>query len=518
MKVLLLEHPRGRSALHFNTIANTPLSSSLLSGYLASLLQSRGIDAELHDGPAGADDFSGAAEAVAGMQCDLLGVHLVYSWEHTPAVLEMLAGIAAYKGVPVIAYGFFPTVAAEYLMRAYPFIEAVIRGEPEMTFLDICSSGWKGVDPGSVKGLVWRRGGECVVNPRREVIGDLDSLPFPRRTRAGLARSGGTVLGSRGCYGSCSFCPINDFYGANPLWRGRSPENIHAEVTTLLPALAGKYIYFVDANFFGPGEAGQERAEAIAACLEGEAGLSFGLECRVNDMRERSLRRLAGAGLRDVFLGIESGSQDCLDRMNKRTTVEQNIAAVALLRSNGIEPHVGFIMFEPDSTIADLRENVSFLRSHGLLGRLTATVDLLYHPGIALMGTGMYERLRTEDRLNALPEGPYHGSYTFRNEKVQACADIFGAVCRHLLKRMEKPDSPIYWQNLYAREAGHPASGAAEELNRWLVSLFEEVLQRLEKESSLCNYGQQERFIRESLSYIDRVLSPAGRPAGKGQE
>jgi len=341
---------------------------------------------------------------------------------------------------------------------------------------------------------------------------------IPRRTRAGLARSGGTVLGSRGCYGSCSFCPINDFYGANPLWRGRSPENIHAEVTTLLPALAGKYIYFVDANFFGPGEAGQERAEAIAACLEGEAGLSFGLECRVNDMRERSLRRLAGAGLRDVFLGIESGSQDCLDRMNKRTTVEQNIAAVALLRSNGIEPHVGFIMFEPDSTIADLRENVSFLRSHGLLGRLTATVDLLYHPGIALMGTGMYERLRTEDRLNALPEGPYHGSYTFRNEKVQACADIFGAVCRHLLKRMEKPDSPIYWQNLYAREAGHPASGAAEELNRWLVSLFEEVLQRLEKESSLCNYGQQDRFIRESLSYIDRVLSPAGRPAGKGQE
>jgi len=57
MKVLLLEHPRGRSALHFNTIANTPLSSSLLSGYLASLLQSRGIQAELHDGVAGADDF-----------------------------------------------------------------------------------------------------------------------------------------------------------------------------------------------------------------------------------------------------------------------------------------------------------------------------------------------------------------------------------------------------------------------------------------------------------------------------
>ena len=511
MKVLLLEHPRGRSALHFNTIANTPLSSSLLSGYLASLLQSRGIQAELHDGAAGAADFSAAAESVAGRHCDILGVHLVYSWEHTPAVLEMLAEIAARANVPVIAYGFYPTFAAEHLMRAYPFIEAVIRGEPEMTFLDICSSGWKGVDPGSVKGLVWRRKGECVVNPRREVIGDLDSLPFPLRTRAGLARSGGTVLGSRGCYGSCSFCPINDFYGANPLWRGRSPENVHAEVKTLLPFLAGKYIYFVDANFFGPGEAGQERAEAIAACLEGEAGLSFGLECRVNDVRERSLRRLARAGLRDVFLGIESGSQDSLDRMNKRTTVEHNIAAVALLRRHGIEPHIGFIMFEPDSTVADLRENFSFLRSHHLLGRLTATVDLLYHPGIALMGTGMYERLRMGGRLNSLPEGPYHGSYTFKHGKVQVCTDIVGTVCRHLLEHMEKPDSPIYWQHIYAGGAVHPAAGAADELNRWLVSLFEEVLLRLERDSSLCNDEQQDRFILESLSYIDRVLSAAGQ-------
>jgi len=47
----------------------------------------------------------------------------------------MLAEIAARANVPVIAYGFYPTFAAEHLMRAYPFIEAVIRGEPEMTFL-----------------------------------------------------------------------------------------------------------------------------------------------------------------------------------------------------------------------------------------------------------------------------------------------------------------------------------------------------------------------------------------------
>jgi hypothetical protein len=234
---------------------------------------------------------------------------------------------------------------------------------------------------------------------------------------------------------------------------------VYAEVTTLLPRLDEKYLYFVDANFFGPGEAGQRRAEAIAECLEGEAGLAFGLECRANDVHERSLARLVRAGLRDVFLGIESGSQCCLDRIMKGTTVEQNVSAIALLRRHGIEPHMGFIMFEPDSGIADLRSNLSFLRSHNLLGRLTASVDLLHHTGIALMGTPMYARLRDAGRLFPPPEGRYHGNYRYKDEKVRICSRIFAAVCGKLLKLMDMPDSPIYWRRLYARESGQPSTG-----------------------------------------------------------
>lgn len=469
------------------------------------MLRNSGVGVELHDGTSCRDDFSETVASVAGRRCDLLGVHLVYSWEHTPAVFDMLAEIAAQRDVPMIAYGFFPTCAGDYLMRTCPSISGIIRGEPEMTFLDLCSNG----DPGSVRGLMWRRDETCVVNPRREVIPDLDMLPFPQRTRTGLERSGGIILGSRGCYGNCSFCSINDFYGGSPLWRGRSTENVYAEVTTLLPRLDEKYIYFVDANFFGLGEAGQRRAEAIAECLEGEAGLAFGLECRANDVREQSLVRLVRAGLRDVFLGIESGSQCCLDRIMKGTTVEQNVSAIALLRRHGIEPHVGFIMFEPDSGIADLRSNLSFLRSHNLLGRLTASVDLLHHTGIALMGTPMYARLRDAGRLFPPPEGRYHGNYRYKDEKVRVCSRIFAAVCGNLLKLMDMPDSPIYWRRLYARESGQPSTGVAGELNRWLIDLFEEVLQRLEREGSLSGCERQDRFIHDALSSIDRILSDA---------
>jgi hypothetical protein len=216
---------------------------------------------------------------------------------------------------------------------------------------------------------------------------------------------------------------------------------------------------------------------------------------------------MARAGLRDVFLGIESGSPCCLARIAKMTTVEQNRDAIALLRRHGIEPHIGFIMFEPDSAMADVRSNFSFLQSNDLLARLTASVDLLYHQGVALMGTRLYARLRDEGRLHAHPEGPYHGSYRFRDEKVQICADIVSAICGHLLQLMDTPASPLYWQHLYAREDGRPSSGAAAEINRWLVSRFEEMLQRLEGDGSLSARAQQDRFIEGSLSYIDQVLS-----------
>ena len=507
VKVVLLEHPRGRSARHFNTVVHTPLFSSLLSGYIASLLREQGIETELLDRTDRRDDFFSVAEEVAGVACDILGVHLIYSWDNNPRVLEMIAAIGARREGPIVAYGFYPTFACEYLLRTCHALDGVMWGEPEMTFLEFCSVARRGGDFSSVKGFACRRAEECIVNGGRELIKDLDALPFPHRTEALLAKSGGTILGSRGCYGSCSFCHINSFYGKEPKWRGRSAENIYAEVKTLLPVLAQKYIYFVDANFFGPGEEGQGRAEKIAETLQEEAGLAFGLECRVNDVHEQSLGRLVRAGLRDVFLGIESGSQRCLDRMNKRTTLQQNAAALSLLRDYGIEPQVGFIMFEADSTLEDLRSNLTFLKSHNLLGRLTTTVDLLYHPEIVLMGTGTYGRWESTGRVDCYPRSPYQVNYGFKEPGVQVCANILSPVCEHLLALMDKPHSPLYWRHLY-RAGGNPAAGGmARELNQWLVSLFEDLLVRMQSEPGIVAVGWQHRFIDDALAYIDGMLS-----------
>jgi len=507
MKVLLVEHPRGRSAIHFNDVAHAPLSSCLISGYVASLLRANDIETEILDAYLAHYSFSQMVEEVIERKYDILGIHLIYSWEHTSKVLNAIDQIRSNREVPIIVYGFYPTFAYEFILKSFFSVDYVIIGEPEITFLDFCSLVKKGRDVSGVNGLALRNGKEFIVSKRRRVMENLDLLPFPLRTKEHLDYIGGNLLGSRGCYGNCTFCYINNFYGKRCHWRGRTPENIYHEIETILSSLSKRYIYFVDANFFGPGEEGQRRAERIAELLPGEKGLRFGLECRVNDVQEKSLSALAGVGLQDVFLGVESGSKGSLERFRKGTTVEQSVSAIALLRDYGIEPYTGFIMFESDSELQDLRDNFNFLKSNKLLSRLETTVDLLYHPQIILMGTDSYKALKKMNRITLSTYSSYQGTFTCNDNRVTFLAEVITFVCRYLLTFMDESDSPLYWQRNFLN-TNHYFYEIADRLNQWLVEFFEELLTRLECGEIACTDESKSRYINESISLIDRIIVP----------
>ena len=518
MKVLLLEHPRGRSSRHFNDVAHTPLSSSLISGYIFSFLRNRGIETELADCYRTNRSLAGMEKTVRESGCDLVGVHLVYSWENTGGVLTALNEMGLRTEVPIVVYGFYPTFACRTLLQACPALSYVIRGEPEVTFFRLCSVLRGGGDPEGVPGLAFRRNGAVVVNGQPEPINDLDALPFPHRTDALLPGETPTLLGSRGCYGNCRFCCINNFYGLKQSWRGRSPANIFEEVATLSDHSLIPAIYFADANFFGPGRSGQERGIKIARLLKKIRGLTFGMECRVNDIHEVSLRHLVEAGLRSVFLGVESASPRCLKRMGKGTTVGQAVRALSLLRRHGIEPHIGFIMFDADSDLRDIRVNFNFLQSQGLLSDLSKTVDLLYHPEIVLGGTDSYRELQSAGRLKLSSPGDYQGGYGFRDSRVQYLSECIAPLCHHLLELMDREDSPLYWR----KGSSSPSNAAGDllsVLNSWLVERFGHLLAQLEANEVPRTAGYRERFLIngiETAAAMMRSEQTVQSPAGRG--
>ena len=304
------------------------------------------------------------------------------------------------------------------------------------------------------------------------------------------------LLGSRGCYGKCTFCYINSFYGTGNPWRGRSPENIAKEIDAIIAERGLRDFYFTDPNFFGPGRMGQDRALKIAALLK-PRNIRFGIEGRVNDIHDETIGALVDAGLRHILIGLESGKDESLRRMNKMTTVSQNEKALAILRKHGVEPNVGFIMFEPDSSPEDLRINLEFLKRNDLLKNLAVTANVLYHHQIVLEGTQAYHDLKKENRLSLGPSS-YEGTAYFKNPEVAGLADIMRQTTNMLFSRMDgiwsgKTIDPPGMQKRYAR------------VNHLLVKVFEDSLGALEAGAHL-EKDQIASLVRETEKEMDEML------------
>jgi len=204
--------------------------------------------------------------------------------------------------------------------------------------------------------------------------------------------------------------------------------------------------------------------------------------------------QLAAAGLRDVFLGIESGSARSLARMNKPMCLPDARAAVRLLRDHGINVTPGFIMFEADCTLDDVRENFSFLEAEGLLADLSHTANVLYHREICLASMPRFGRMRAEGRFSGFDETGYEGYYRFIDPRVQFLADIMSRVCREVLKMTEQKTSPLWWR------AGDRAAKAR--VNEYLIAFFREQVGRLSRDTMPGDESERRSIEEKALSDI----------------
>lgn len=507
MKILLLEHPRSINPERCNDIANTPLSSCLLSGYAAGILQSRGYSVEIVEGYLDGLTYAEIARDIQDFAPDILGVHMVYHWQRDEALYDFLteiknAGLVSY----ITVYGFYPTIAYTDILEECPAIDAVMVGEHELTFAELAAAVAGRVKPGgadsggiragSLPGLAVRNGSGGISLERRPLIEDLDGLPFPVRTEAMYRLPEVNIQGSRGCYGGCTFCYINPFYGQRSRWRGRSPENIVAEIDRIMAERGRRDFYFTDPNFFGPGQGGQERALRLAELLK-QRRIRFGIEGRVNDIHDETIGALVEAGLRHILIGLESGRDSSLKRMNKMTTVAQNEAAVKILRKHGIEPNIGFIMFEPDASLEDIRVNFEFLRRNDLLKNLPVTANVLYHHQILLKGTPAYQNLEREGRL-VQAASAYEGVTFFVNPQVATLANIMREITNFLFHRMA---------GIWGGKTAEPENAREKyaKINRLLVNMFDDCLKALEAGAEFTE-DEMDSVVREAKKEISQTL------------
>lgn len=278
---------------------------------------------------------------------------------------------ARSASVRIVVGGHGATFDWELLLSTIPEIDFVVRGEADEALPLLC----EGREPLTVPGVASRDERELpqeALNPRP--IADVDALPMPVRdtlrqviARRTVESTLVPIVGSRGCYAACEFCSMVSFYSldGHPMrWRPRRPESIAAEIGSLVKEYGVRRFWFVDDEFIGPPRSSGPRLQRLAELLA-PLGIEFGFDARSSGVAVLSAANLEGlraAGLRVVSMGLESGSQTALDRMNKGLSVRSNWEAIRRLRSAGIEHRYGFIMYDLRTTPQDLRNNLAFLR------------------------------------------------------------------------------------------------------------------------------------------------------------
>ncbi len=466
MKITVLEHPRVLSEKHFNDIANTPLWSCLMGGYVAAALKKNGREVTFIDCTVNRWDFGEATDRLMENPPDLLAVNTVYIWENTGLVFDFLTELRRRGfGGHINLFGFYPTLASETIMDHAGDVDSVALGECEDTLVELAAALGRGDALSAIKGLSVRRGDTVTRGELRAPASDPDIFDFPMRAEGGFSTA--SILGSRGCYNHCSFCPVPSFYNRGPLWRGRSPENIVREIKMLMESGIRDF-YFSDPNFIGPGKRGKRRTLELMEMIR-PLGITFGMETRPGDLDEEIMESLTASGFKSMLLGIESGSPDLLGKMSKGSTLNSSERAIALCRKFGVEPEVGFLMFVPDSRLEDLSHNLAFLKRNRLLDRLERTANLFCHCHIVLMGTTGYERYLEADRLCWSGFNGFEGEINYVDERVEWMREVVVFACHHVLREMGRTFSPINWQ---IASFDPPFSL----VNDYLIEMFENLL------------------------------------------
>jgi radical SAM superfamily enzyme YgiQ (UPF0313 family) len=274
---------------------------------------------------------------------------------------------AGYTGHVTLG-GTYPTLSSDFILKSHPEIDSIIRTEGEVCSLKLFRAITRREDLRDVSGLSWRDSeGAVIHNPPQPLIPDLDALPFPARDNfSAYAKMGGIIQlhGSRGCHHNCSFCGTAAFYRMAPgrKWRARSASNIVSELTPLVHLAPTNEVWMTDDNFIGPGTAGNSRALDIAACIRSaKLDIKLIIQSRADNMRRETLRALKDAGLRKVYVGVESGITSDLTLFNKNITPVDSIAALRLIEDEDLFAELGFIGFTPFTTMTDFCQNVAFL-------------------------------------------------------------------------------------------------------------------------------------------------------------
>ncbi|HLE75800.1 MAG TPA: radical SAM protein [Candidatus Bathyarchaeia archaeon] len=336
--------------------------------YLAAVLEEIGVEVSVLDQPGLGLTVGETMKWVEKEDPDVLGFSTLASSGRTAALISRRVK-EKNPNLTIVFGNHYATFNPERILRKYPFVDIIARGEGEKTIVELANCLKNGEPLKKVRGINFRNEEEIVATPDQPLIKDLDALPFPNRklidvdyhclmAGANVAPKKFTsIVTSRGCVYSCRFCSCTRI--AHNVWRPRSARNTLEELQFL--ANEGyKQLIFVDDSFtLNP----KRVIEICRGIRKEKLDMQWICEGRVDNCSYEMLREMVKAGLKILYFGIESANQRILNYYNKTITPEQAETAVRTAKKAGVDVIVGsFILGAPDETRDEIRNTIEFAK------------------------------------------------------------------------------------------------------------------------------------------------------------
>lgn len=372
MKIALLNGPAADGSLFVREGRCTQRSSiwstqwpPVSLAYLAAIARESGHEPVIYDCPAMGITLPELVNTLIKIAPEF--VLLAIS---TPSFrFDMEVAAAIRKTLPNSLIGLFgvhATVLDQEILKANPFVDLILRGEPEGSFQNILQAHIEGRGLETIEGLTFRSNEHPIRNTDRPFIEYLDSLPLPAWDLVDLDNYLLPFRGerflcltpSRGCPYRCSFCTGHKYYGRK--LRLRSVESVIEEINH------NRRQFGVDDFFIWTETFTLNRNFVLEICLAMQRdtpGIRWTCNSRTDTVDSELLEQMRKAGCWMISFGIESADQVVLEKANKKLDINKVREPIQAARNAGLVTLGHFIFGLPGDTCKTIKKTAELARN-----------------------------------------------------------------------------------------------------------------------------------------------------------
>jgi len=333
-------------------------------GYIATAVEEAGFDFEILDLDTLRLSNEEIEDYIKKTDFDVVAFGcIVTGYRYVKELTEL---IKKYKDVPIIIGNSVATSIPEILLKNTKAYIGVM-GEGDITIVELLKAIENKTSLEDVKGIFFRKNGETFFTPERELIPNLDELPFinhklfdmktyldkykfnvsePYPIKFDLIKAL-PINTARGCPYNCTFC-YHVF--KNKRYRTRSKENICKEIKYLQKEYGLNYVQFFDELTFFSKKQASDFADYL---LKEKIEVFWSADCRVGLFGENDLDlalKLKEAGCVEFGYSLESADEEILKAMNKKIKVDDFMTQTRVLQKAGILASTSLVIGYPQET------------------------------------------------------------------------------------------------------------------------------------------------------------------------